>query len=215
MLIALEGIDGSGKGELAAYLREYFSSIGKSCRIMREPGGTPIGEHIRNILLDSSITREPEVECMLMLAARKQHIVDKLIPALQNNDLIIMDRFRDSTYAYQGSGRGLSFRWIEQAETMLGIDLTPDLVIMLDLDLASARERMHRRSTAHSNLGHDQQKSDIFETQSLDFFERVRQGYLALANQNPHRYRVLRTHHRSEAQNQSVAWIMDRMKELS
>ena len=176
--ITLEGGDGCGKTTQAAYLEAGFRDLGIECVRTREPGGTEIGDQIRQILLQkfaeplSAIT-----ELMLFFAARAEHIEKIIAPALQRGHWVICERFTDSTYAYQGGGRKLSMTSIARLEAML-LPVYPDLTLLLDLSPASALKR--------KKLALDQ-----FEQQSIDFHDRVRDTYRQRAQAEPARIKMV------------------------
>lgn len=179
--ITLEGIEGTGKTTqlpaLAAWLRER----GLGCVVTREPGGTALGEELREVLLahrDDGMGADTEL--LLMFAARAEHLRRVIRPALARGDWVLCDRFTDATYAYQGAGRGVDPERIAVLEDWVQGTLRPDLTVLLDLPVAAGLARAGRRGGA-----------DRFEAETVAFFERVRQGYLDLAGRHPRRYRVI------------------------
>ncbi|MBI3934694.1 MAG: dTMP kinase [Acidobacteria bacterium] len=184
--ITLEGLDGCGKSTQLEMLGEYLRDQGKTVILTREPGGTPVGQQIRDVLLNASqqaIT--PLTELSLMFAARAQHIEQVLLPALHRGGIVLCDRFTDSSMAYQGYGRGGSLDTIRALENLLCQGLRPDLTLILDIDAeTSLRRTADRNRKAH-------QPDTRFEQEDLQFFERVRAGYLAIAKQEPQRARIL------------------------
>jgi dTMP kinase len=179
--ITFEGLDGCGKStqmeKLAAALRAY----GLSVVVTREPGGTPTGEQIRQLLLDTGTSGlAPLAELALMFASRAQHIQEVIQPALAEGRILLCDRFTDSTEAYQGGGRKLSSQPVLALHRILCGDLQPELTILMDSDLTLSVERARRRNKRGPRRGgtHDENR---FEQESRAFFERVRHAYLAIA----------------------------------
>lgn len=165
-LITLEGVEGAGKSTNLEWIREYLEQQGVHPLVTREPGGTPLAEAIRELLL--AVRDEPVVpltELLLIFAARAQHVAQVIQPALAAGTWVLCDRFVDATYAYQGAGRELSMTAIAQLEQLVLEDLKPDLTLVLDLSWEQSMERMHGRSL------------DRFEREAEDFFTRVRAAY--------------------------------------
>lgn len=178
--IAFEGLDGAGKSTLIQAFAQFLRDHDKECLLTREPGGSPLGEEVRQMLLrvqgDAPV---PRAELLLYEAARAQH-VDKVIrPALQAGQWILCDRFSASTVAFQNGGRGLPLAPIEWLNAFATDGCGPDLWVLLDLDVATAMRRMAGREL------------DRFEREKQDFHERVRQSYLNQAHQEPQRWLVL------------------------
>jgi dTMP kinase len=191
--ITFEGLDGCGKStqveKLACVLRER----GRSVLITREPGGTPQGEKIRNLLLDTA-TRDlaPAAELALMFAARAQHIQQVILPALEQGVIVLCDRFTDSSEAYQGGGRGLGAGPILELHRILCQGLQPELTILMDSDLAPSIERARRRNKRHLlNPERTAGNENRFEQESREFFERVQAAYRAIAAREPSRMVVI------------------------
>jgi len=181
LFITLEGPEGAGKTTNREFLAERLRAAGRQVLLTREPGGTPLAERIRELLLTPS--DEPmasDTELLLMFAARAQHLEQVIRPALAAGKVVLCDRFTDATYAYQGGGRGLSEERIAVLETFVQGDLRPDLTLVFDLPVevglarAAARGRLAR-----------------FEQEGREFFEAVRQAYLRRAARYPERYRVI------------------------
>jgi len=182
LFITLEGIDGAGKSTHAGWLVDALSARGRSVVATREPGGTPLGEALREILLHQPMAHESEA--LLMFAARRQHVVDVIRPALERGDIVVCDRFTDATYAYQGGGHGVSLELIAALERMLHADCNPDLTLLFDVSGAVSRERLDRLSARGHAL-------DKFEREAPGFFDRVRNVYLARAAADPRRFRIV------------------------
>jgi dTMP kinase len=180
-LITLEGGEGAGKTSAIAAIRDRLQAAGHDVVQTREPGGTPLAERIRELLLnpqDEALAAETEL--LLMFAARAQHVRDVVRPALRRGAFVVSDRFTDSSYAYQGAGRGLDPEWIAALERR-AVGLKPGLTLLLDLDVREGRAR-----TAGRDLWPDR-----IESEQDDFFERVRAGFRARAAAEPQRFRVI------------------------
>jgi len=179
--ITLEGPEGAGKSTNREFIAEYLRERGVDVVLTREPGGTPLAERIREILLAPA--DEPmasDTELLLVFAARAQHIDQVIRPALARGAVVLCDRFTDATYAYQGGGRGLALQRIEQLENFVQGDLRPDLTLIFDLKVEIGLSRAAARG-----------RLDRFEQEGLGFFEAVRNAYLDRARQAPARYRVI------------------------
>jgi dTMP kinase len=182
--ITLEGIEGAGKSTVARFARDWLAARGITTQLTREPGGTPLAERVRSLVLDRQgepIT--PVTETLLMFAARALHVENLIKPALARGEWVICDRFTDATRAYQGGGRGVSSALIEQLASAVQGKLTPDCTLLLDLPVAAGLERVKLRSGAAP--------TDRFEEEPARFFERVRDTYLALAKAEPARFRII------------------------
>jgi len=180
-LITLEGGEGAGKSTLLAGLRGHFARSGLDVLYTREPGGTPVGEAVRALVLDPAHRgMAVETELLLMFAARAQLVREVLQPALAAGRWVLCDRFTDASYAYQGGGRGVDAAHIAELERIATDGLKPDLTLLLDLPVAHGRARASRRSDA-----------DRIEAERDDFFERVRATYLARAQAEPGRFHVI------------------------
>jgi dTMP kinase len=162
-------------------LENYLKTKNISCKVTREPGGTKLGERVREILLNNDgVDIDPMTELLLMFSARAQHLKDVIYPALKENTWVLCDRFTDASYAYQGGGRGLSFPLIKRIESSVQNNFRPDLTILLSGDIQEGMQRV-------SNRG----KKDRFELEKLEFFERVRSSYLKLAKASPERFSIV------------------------
>lgn len=181
LFITLEGPEGAGKSTNREYLAELLKQAGVEVVLTREPGGTPLAERIRELLLapDTEVMAV-DSELLLMFAARAQHLAGVIRPALARGAVVLCDRFTDATYAYQGGGRGLAHERIAILEQFVQGDLRPDLTLVFDLPVEVGLARAAARG-----------KLDRFEQEQQSFFEAVRQTYLARAAQAPERYRVL------------------------
>lgn len=181
--ITFEGVDGAGKSTHLNWFVEQLRSRGVELLMTREPGGTPMGEKLREILLHEAM--HPETETLLMFAARREHIAKVIKPALEKGTWVISDRFTDASFAYQGGGRGLPVHKLEQLESWVQGDFQPDLTILFDIPVEVARERLNKNS-AQTNVALDK-----FEQEKDDFFNKVRNAYLARAEKNPQRFAVI------------------------
>jgi dTMP kinase len=182
--ITLEGIEGAGKSTVARFAREWLTARGIVAQLTREPGGTPLAERVRTLVLDRQgepVT--PVTETLLMFAARSLHVDNLIRPTLARGEWVICDRFTDATRAYQGGGRGVSLALIEQLARAVQGNLTPDCTLLLDLPVATGLERVRQRSGAAP--------IDRFEEEPARFFDRVRDTYLALARAEPTRFRII------------------------
>ena len=179
--ITVEGGEGAGKSTNLALIKSLLEDAGKPVVMTREPGGTPLGETIRGLLLDAKqSSMVTDTELLLMFAARAQHIAEVIEPALAEGKYVLCDRFTDATYAYQGGGRGVSIERIAKLEQFVQGELRPDLTVLLDLPVAQGMARAGERSAP-----------DRFEQEQHDFFEKVRGAYRSMANQQPERFRVI------------------------
>jgi dTMP kinase len=179
--ITLEGIEGVGKTTNRTYMRNLLEQTGKPCIETREPGGTPLGEALREMLLEHKHEgMSSDAELLMMFAARAEHLHKIILPALEAGSNVLCDRFTEATYAYQGGGRGINDQKIAELENWVQGDLRPDLTIILDAPVTIGRERAGQRSAP-----------DRIEKEQNDFFERVRDTYLKLAEHYPHRIAVV------------------------
>jgi dTMP kinase len=180
-LISLEGGEGAGKTSAIVAIRELLQARGHEVVLTREPGGTPLAERIRELLLSPhEEALAPETELLLMFASRAQHVREVIRPALQRGAYVVSDRFTDSSYAYQADGRGLDRALIEELERKV-VGLKPGLTLLLDLDVREGRARTSGRDLW----------PDRIESEQDDFFERVREGFRKRAAAEPERFRVI------------------------
>ncbi len=178
--ITLDGIDGSGKSTHLATIKNWFEQQQLPVLFTREPGGTAIGEALREILLNPATQASLRTETLLMFAARQQHLEEVILPALQQGISVVSDRFTDATFAYQGGGRGVPFADIETLENWVQGSLRPDLTLILDVPLEVSMERINRS-----------REKDRFEQEQADFFTRVRAAYLQRAQAAPQHYAII------------------------
>jgi dTMP kinase len=190
--ITFEGLDGTGKSTQIEKLAKALRAAGVSLVVTREPGGTATGERIRDVILDSATAGlSPMTEMALMFASRAQHIREVIEPALAQGQIVLCDRFTDSTEAYQGAGRKLGSKPVLELHRILCDDLQPDLTILMDSDIASSVERARRRNLKSSKNGRGIKDENRFEQESRAFFGRVRHGYMAIARREAHRVEVI------------------------
>jgi dTMP kinase len=179
--ITVEGIEGAGKTTCMQVVTEIIENQGITAIHTREPGGTDLGEDLRNLLLGHKHTgMSDDAELLMMFAARAEHIAQKIQPALDDGQWVLCDRFTDATYAYQGYGRGISLEKISGLENWVQGKLRPDLTLLMDLPVEVGMERAGKRSAP-----------DRFESEAWDFFERIRKGYLSIAAEQPSRVKVI------------------------
>jgi dTMP kinase len=178
--ITLEGIDGAGKSTQLTWIVELLQHAGLSAVVTREPGGTPLGEQLRALLLDKSITMHPETEALLMFAARREHLDKVILPALAQGQWVISDRFTDASFAYQSGGRGLDSGKLAILEQWVQGTLQPDLTLYFDVPVEVGQQRVSQIKSV-----------DRFEKEQADFFQRVRAAYLDRARQFPDRIKLI------------------------
>jgi dTMP kinase len=201
IFITLEGGEGAGKSTCLKFIEAWLRQAGKNVVVTREPGGTEVGEKIREILLHArDLAMTPETEMLLMFAARAEHLVRVIRPALERGQTILCDRFTDATYAYQGGGRGLPEERIAAIEQWVQGDLRPDLTLLLDLPVEAGLQRANSRSVP-----------DRFEREQRGFFERVRAAYLARAAREPNRLRIVDASKPLESVQQQIGVILDQV----
>jgi dTMP kinase len=196
--ITLEGIDGAGKSTHAAWIVETLQRRGHTVVATREPGGTPIAEALRELLLRETMTHDSEA--LLLFAARKEHVEIVVAPALARGHWVVCDRFTDATYAYQGGGHGVSREWIRALAQHVHGDCNPDLTLLFDVPSAVSRARLDRARSEGRTL-------DKFELEAQAFFDRVRDAYLELATREPARFKVIDS-------TQPVAAVRERIGEV-
>lgn len=181
--ITFEGVEGCGKSTQLELLAGHLRDIGRACRITREPGGTMVGEKVRAILMDAAHAElDPMAEWLLIEAARRQHVVEVIEPALRDGLMLLCDRFSDSTEAYQVAGRGLDSGVVADLDPGVRNGIIPDLTLLYDLDAADGLARARRR---------DGEATGRFEAADLALHERVRSRYLEIARREPHRVEVV------------------------
>lgn len=202
--ITLEGIEGVGKTSNLEFIQQLLTAAGHDCVVTREPGGTPLGESLRALLLQHSQDQmSADAELLLMFAARAQHLAEVIKPALARGAWVLCDRFTDSTYAYQGGGRGIPFERIAQLEQWVQGDLRPDVTLLLDAPVEVGLARAAGRGNG----------ADRFEREKQEFFEKLRNTFLKLADQHPERFRVVDAGRELEAVKAQVIAILDQLLE--
>lgn len=201
--ITVEGTEGVGKSTNLAFIQQWLQAQGHEVLVTREPGGTPMAEEVRALLLaprEESVA--PTAELLLIFAARAQHLEQVVKPALARGTWVLCDRFTDSTYAYQGGGRGFDQRAIAELETLVQGDLRPDLTLILDIDVQTGLARASARSAP-----------DRFESETVAFFERVRAVYRDLAARAPERYRIVDAGQPLEQVQRTIQSVLERLQE--
>lgn len=199
--ITVEGTEGVGKSTNLAFIQQWLEEQGYRVLVTREPGGTPLAEELRGLLLtprDEAV--DPMTELLMVFAARAQHLEQVIKPALAAGTWVLCDRFTDSTYAYQGGGRGFDQSVIAQLETLVQGELRPDLTVILDIDVAQGLARASERSAP-----------DRFEGEAVAFFERVRAVYRDLAARAPYRYAMVDAGQPLEQVQQAIKQVLAKL----
>jgi dTMP kinase len=198
LFITVEGIEGAGKSSNIAYLQELLEKRGYDLLMTREPGGTELGEQLRELLLGHKHDgMSYKTELLMMFAARAEHLHAKILPALAEGKTVICDRFTDATYAYQGGGRLIDMESIRVLENFVQEDVRPDLTLLLDVPVETGMARANQRSAP-----------DRFEKERHDFFERVRNAYLEIAQYNKQRVKVIDASKPLEQVQQQLSEVM-------
>jgi dTMP kinase len=206
--VTFEGGDGSGKTTQLKALESYLIARGKSCTSTREPGGTALGKLIRQVLLE--VGKEPipsPTELFLYLADRAQHVHEVIIPAIAQGKVVLCDRHTDSTLAYQGYGRGIDLDLLRGLNDMASQGVKPDLTFLFDCPVEIGLSRTVQRQ---SKAAAAQNREDRFETERVEFHQRVRAGFLALARSEPQRFRIIDAARSAEQVTQEIKNIIDR-----
>ncbi len=198
--ITLDGIDGAGKTTQLNVIRDWFAAQQLPVLFTREPGGTPLGEQLRNILLHPSSQVSLHTEALMMFAARRQHLEDVILPALASGTHVVSDRFTDATFAYQGGGRGLAYDKIQQLEQWVQDDLRPNLTFILDVPLEVSVARIE-----------GSRQKDRFEQEDPAFFARVREAYLQRAQHAPERYAVINSNREKPEVKADIEAVLNRL----
>lgn len=195
LFITLEGMDGAGKSTHIPAILQLLAKTGREVVATREPGGTPLGETLRELLLHEEM--HVETESLLMFAARAEHLHQVILPALQRNAIVVSDRFTDASYAYQCGARGLPLDKMQALETWVQGSLQPDLTLLFDVPVEVSLARLAGARTP-----------DKFEAQGVEFFARLRTQYLARAAEYPQRFRVIDSHRPLDEVKKSVEEII-------
>ena len=199
VFITFEGVEGAGKTTNITYIANQIKKAGHEVLLTREPGGTPVGEAIREILISKNLPEMyPETELLLMFAARAEHINTVIQPALEKNMWVLCDRFTDASYAYQGAGRGIDNSKIDILRDLVQGPLKPDITFLFDLPANIGLARARSRGEA-----------DRFEQQHVDFFNRIRNQYLLLAEKEPERFRLIHAEQNLEQVQQQINVMME------
>jgi dTMP kinase len=181
--VSLEGVDGAGKSTHMPWLVDALAARGRRVVATREPGGTPLGEALRQLVLGRPMTHE--TEALLMFAARREHVAEVIAPALARGDWVVCDRYTDATYAYQGGGHGVAHAFIRTLEQLVHADVNPDMTLLFDVPPEVSRARLSKAAERKSR------ELDKFEREAVAFFERVRAAYLERARAEPARFRIV------------------------
>ena len=198
LFITLEGIEGAGKSTAVDFIEDFLTKEGHDVIKTREPGGTVIGEQIREILLkNENYTLTYDTELLLVFSARAQHIQEVILPALSSGKIILCDRFTDASYAYQGGGRGIDASRINLLEKWVQGDLRPNLTLLFDLDVSIGMQRTKKRSDA-----------DRFEREEINFFKKIRNTYLERAKNEPQRFRIINSASSLESVKEQIITIL-------
>lgn len=192
--ITLEGVDGAGKSTHIPFIASQIEQAGFTVKLTREPGGTPLGEKLRDLLLHESM--HPETETLLMFAARREHLQQLILPALESGLWVLSDRFTDASFAYQHGGRGVPAHKVLALEKLVQGDLQPDLTLLFDVPVEVSTQRL---ASARD--------PDRFEKESRTFFQNIRDAYLQRAAEHPHRFRVVNA-------NRPISDIQDELKNI-
>lgn len=197
--ITVEGVEGAGKTTCLNLLKAAIEACGIELVVTREPGGTQLGEELRELLLGHKHTgMSDDAELLMMFAARAEHLKQKIEPALNSGKWVLCDRFTDATYAYQGGGRELGMQRIADLETWVQGDRRPDMTVLMDLPVEQGLERAGKRS-----------QPDRFESEALAFFERVRTAYLAIASAQPERVKTVNASRTLDEVSASVSEVIE------
>ena len=209
LFITFEGVEGSGKTTQIRRLKRYLTQKGIPCKVTREPGGCPIGEKVRKILLDPD-HREmvPLSELLLYEASRAQHVKEVIEPLLERGVTVLCDRFSDATIAYQGFGRKLDLGLIQRFNRLSTQRIKPDITFLLDCPSDMGLKRAIQR-----NQTLKKEKEERFEREKIQFHHRVRRGYLSIAKQEPHRVKVIDTRQGEEKTFEKIRQIIDKLIE--
>lgn len=202
--ISLEGLEGVGKTTNLAFIKDTIERAGHELIVTREPGGTELGEALRNVLLHSQHAMQAETEALMMAASRVEHVATVILPALESGKWVLSDRYLDASFAYQGGGREIGVERIRDIHTLAGVTRMPDLTFLLDMPIALGRERIAQRGEA-----------DRIEAEADPFFERCRAAYLAVADAEPNRVKVIDASEPLDKVQAAIARELDVLLKLS
>lgn len=206
LFITFEGIEGCGKTSQTKLLNDYLTASGHDVIMTREPGGTPISEAIRELLLSNdSVNMHPHTELLLYLASRAQHVSEVMKPALEKGSVVICDRFADSTFVYQCFVRGINKEIVETMNNFAVGDIHPDVTFVLDVEPEEGLKRAMLRNQKHSR------GQDRIESESIDFHNRVREGYLKLAREYPERVYLIKTDKDKNEVHEEIKKVVDKL----
>ena len=209
LFITFEGVEGSGKTTQIRRLKTYLTQKGIPCKVTREPGGCPIGEKVRKILLNPDHYEMVSLsELLLYEASRAQHVKEVIEPLLKEGIMVLCDRFSDASIAYQGYGRKLDLGLIKRLNRLSSQDIKPDVTFLLDCPSDVGLKRAVQR-----NLTQKKEKEERFEREKIQFHHRVRRGYLSIAKQEPHRVKVIDTREGEEKTFEKIRQIIDKLIE--
>jgi dTMP kinase len=207
LFITFEGVEGSGKTTQIQRLKKYLTQKGILCKVTREPGGCPIGEKVRKILLNPDHHEMvPTTELLLYEAARAQHVKEVIKPFLKKEGIVLCDRFSDATLAYQGYGRRIDLKWIDRLNRLASQGIKPHVTFLLDCPSDVGLKRALQR-----NRTLKQEREERFEREEIQFHQRVRKGYLAIAKKEPCRVKVIDTREGEERVFEKIRKIVDNL----
>lgn len=207
LFITFEGVEGSGKTTQIQRLKKYLAQKGIPCKVTREPGGVPIGEKVRKILLNPNHHEMvPTTELLLYEAARAQHVKEVIKPFLKKGGIVLCDRFSDATLAYQGYGRRIDLKWIDRLNRLASQGIKPDVTFLLDCPSDVGLKRALQR-----NQTLKQEREERFEREEIQFHRRVRKGYLAIAKKEPWRVKVIDTREGEKKVFEKIQKIVDNL----
>jgi dTMP kinase len=207
LFITFEGVEGSGKTTQIERLKTYLTQKGIPCRVTREPGGSPIGEKIRKILLNPDHREmSPLSELLLYEASRAQHVIEVVKPLLKKEMVVLCDRFSDASTAYQGYGRRVDLKWVERLNRLSSHGIKPDLTFLLDCPSSVGLKRALQRNQLLKK-----EKEERFEREKIQFHHRVRRGYLSIAKKEPDRVKVIDTREGEEKVFKKICKIVDQL----
>jgi dTMP kinase len=207
LFITFEGVEGSGKTTQIQRLKRYLTQRGFPCRVTREPGGCPIGEKIRKILLNPDHQEmSPLSELLLYEASRAQHVKEVVKPLLEKGLIVLCDRFSDASIAYQGYGRKVDLKWVERLNRLSSQGIKPDVTFLLDCPSGVGLRRALQR-----NQMLKKEKEGRFEREKIQFHHHVRKGYLSIAKKEPHRVKVVNTREGEEKVFEKIRRIVDKL----